>query len=130
MNPRIRPRRPPSIGSNQASPENSPCSAVALLLSLSMAWSPPALERRSWLVEQAGDYATQISHHTRDGTPRPARASHTREDRMQFHAHSLFGDGPRRPLTFCERALCLAPPDDTRPPPGCRPSPPAHHASP
>src|SRR4051812_49401342 len=68
MNPRIRPRRPASIGSNQASPENSPCSAVALLLSLSMAWSPPALERRSWLVEQAGDYATQISHHTRDGT--------------------------------------------------------------
>ena len=22
-----------------------------------MAWSPPALERRLWLVEQAGDYA-------------------------------------------------------------------------
>src|SRR5215212_1526535 len=22
-----------------------------------MAWSPPALERRSWLVDQAGDYA-------------------------------------------------------------------------
>src|SRR3954471_14278730 len=70
MNPRIRPRRPASIGSNQASPANSPCSAAALLLSLSMAWSPPALERRSWLVEQAGDYATQISHHTRDGTHR------------------------------------------------------------
>src|SRR4051794_16615564 len=68
MNPRIRPRRPASIGSNQASPANSPCSAAALLLSLSMAWSPPALERRSWLVTQAGDYATQISHHTRDGT--------------------------------------------------------------
>jgi hypothetical protein len=33
-----------------------------------MAWSPPARQRRSWLVEQAGDYATQISHHTRDGT--------------------------------------------------------------
>ena len=57
-----------SIGSNQASPANSPCSAVALLLSLSMAWSPPALERRSWLVEQAGDYATQIFHYIRDGT--------------------------------------------------------------
>src|SRR3954468_736317 len=68
MNPRIRLRRPASIGSNQASPANSPCSAAALLLSLSMAWSPPALERRSWLVTQAGDYATQISHHTRDGT--------------------------------------------------------------
>jgi DNA-binding transcriptional ArsR family regulator len=27
---------------------------------------------------------------------------------MQFHAHSLFGDGPRRPLTIGERALWLA----------------------
>src|SRR3954465_9085192 len=71
MNPRIRLRRPPSIGSNQASPANSPCSAAALLLSLSMAWSPPALERRSWLVTQAGDYAPQISHHPPDGTPSP-----------------------------------------------------------
>src|SRR4051794_33582579 len=34
-----------------------------------MAWSPPARQCRSWLVEQARDYATQISHHTRDGTP-------------------------------------------------------------
>jgi hypothetical protein len=33
-----------------------------------MAWSPPALERRSWLVEQAGDYAARIFHHIRDGT--------------------------------------------------------------
>jgi hypothetical protein len=33
-----------------------------------MAWSPPALERRSWLVEQAGDYAATFSHHIRDGT--------------------------------------------------------------
>jgi hypothetical protein len=33
-----------------------------------MAWSPPARQRRLWLVEQAGDYATPISHHTRDGT--------------------------------------------------------------
>ena len=33
-----------------------------------MAWSPPARQRRSWLVEQAGDYATPISHHIRDGT--------------------------------------------------------------
>jgi hypothetical protein len=39
-----------------------------LLLSLSMAWSPPARQRRPWLVEQAGDYATPISHHTRNGT--------------------------------------------------------------
>src|SRR3954451_9346259 len=77
MNPRIRPRRPASIGSNQASPANSPCSAAALLLSLSMAWSPPALERRSWLVEQAGGYATRISHHTRDGTTGGAVAQTT-----------------------------------------------------
>ena len=27
---------------------------------------------------------------------------------MQFYAHSLFGDGPRRPLTIGERALWLA----------------------
>src|SRR3954447_11121092 len=27
---------------------------------------------------------------------------------MQFHAYSLFGDGPRRPLTIGERALWLA----------------------
>jgi hypothetical protein len=33
-----------------------------------MAWSPPARQRRAWLVEQAGDYATPISHHIRDGT--------------------------------------------------------------
>jgi hypothetical protein len=33
-----------------------------------MAWSPPALQCRSWLVEQAGDYAAPISYHTRDGT--------------------------------------------------------------
>jgi hypothetical protein len=33
-----------------------------------MAWSPPALERRLWLVEQAGDYAAPIFHHTRDAT--------------------------------------------------------------
>jgi len=33
-----------------------------------MAWSPPACRRRSWLVEQAGDYATLDSNHIRDGT--------------------------------------------------------------
>ncbi|HEX6011263.1 MAG TPA: hypothetical protein VFY87_05530 [Geminicoccaceae bacterium] len=35
---------------------------------MSMAWSPPARQRRSWLAAQAGDYATPISHHIRDGT--------------------------------------------------------------
>jgi hypothetical protein len=31
----------------------------------------PALERRLWLVEQAGDYATTRFRHIRDGTKRP-----------------------------------------------------------
>ena len=57
-------------GSNQAGPANSAGSPVAVVLSSSMAWSPPALERRSWLVEQAGDYATPVSHHIRAGTER------------------------------------------------------------
>src|SRR3712207_5336635 len=68
MKPRIRPRSPASMGSNQAAPANSAGSPVAVVLSSSMAWSPPALERRSWLVEQAGDYAASLSHHIRDGT--------------------------------------------------------------
>src|SRR3954467_10327831 len=59
MNPRTRSRMPASIGSNQASPANSAGpSACVLVLSCSMAWSPPALERRKWLVEQARDYPT------------------------------------------------------------------------
>jgi len=37
-----------------------------------MAWSPPACRRRSWLVEQAGDYATLDSNHIRDGTRKSA----------------------------------------------------------
>src|SRR3712207_4847692 len=70
MKPRIRPRSPASMGSNQAAPANSAGSFDSVVLSSSMAWSPPALERRSWLVEQAGDYAAPISHHLRDGTVR------------------------------------------------------------
>src|SRR3954454_3108885 len=73
IRPRIRPRRPAVRRSapkqaNQATSLNSASSAVPVLISLSMAWSPPARQRRSWLVEQAGEYATQISHHIRDGT--------------------------------------------------------------
>src|SRR3954469_17401437 len=102
MNPRIRPRRPASIGSNQASPENSPCSAVALLLSLSMAWSPPALERRSWLVEQPGDYATQISHHTRDGT-QPTAAP------LLGDTHAPHGHSPRLRQVACDPHRGAAP---------------------
>src|SRR4051794_13254485 len=67
MNPRIRSRIPASIGSNQTSPVNK-IVACAVVLSSFMAWSPPARQRRSWLVEQAGDYATFQFHHLRDGT--------------------------------------------------------------
>src|SRR5256885_2570182 len=70
MNPRIRSRMPASIGSNQASPANkdAACAACVVVLSSPMAWSPPARQRRSWLVGQAGDYATTRFHHLRDGT--------------------------------------------------------------
>src|SRR5690242_15119460 len=68
MNPRIRSRMPTSIGSNQDSPVNK-AAACAVVLSSSMAWSPPARQCRSWLVEQAGDYASFQFHHLRDGTP-------------------------------------------------------------
>src|SRR4051812_19628607 len=70
MNPRIRSRMPAPIGPNQASPANkdAACAACIVVLSSSMAWSPPARQRRSWLVEQAGDYATFQFHHLRDGT--------------------------------------------------------------
>src|SRR3954465_14994827 len=57
MKPRIRSRSATSIGSNQASPANRAASAGRLMLSSSMAWSPPACHRRSWLGERAGDYA-------------------------------------------------------------------------
>src|SRR4051794_13546874 len=75
MNPRIRSRMPASIGSNQASPVNK-VAACVVVLSSPMAWSPPARQRRSWLVEQAGDYATFQFHHLRDGTGR-GRRGHT-----------------------------------------------------
>src|SRR3954447_14043683 len=70
MNPRTRSRMPASIGSNQASPANkdAACAACTVVLSSPMAWSPPARQRRSWLVEQAGDYATLHFPHPRDGT--------------------------------------------------------------
>ncbi len=69
MNPRTRSRMPTSIGSNQASPENNalPVPSFVVLCS-SMAWSPPACQRRLWLVEQTGDYATSRFHHFRDAT--------------------------------------------------------------
>jgi transposase InsO family protein len=67
-----------------------------------MAWSPPALQCRSWLVEQAGDYAAPISHHTHDGTYRKiwARLRHAgirtaaRRVRRLMGQHGLLA--PRR----------------------------------
>src|SRR3712207_2313888 len=104
MKPRIRSRTPASIGSNQAGPANSAGSPVAVVLSSSMAWSPPALERRAWLVEQAGDYAAPISHHIRDGTnrdegravvrARPCRTAVTSPPRRQGKK-GWSGDGNR-----------------------------------
>src|SRR4051794_26671972 len=78
MNPRTRSRMPASIGSNQASPANSAgTSACVLVLSCSMAWSPPALERRKWLVEQARDYATNLfPPHPRRHHPALTSAAH------------------------------------------------------
>ncbi len=50
-----------AAGSNQASPANSAVLfASVLVLCSSMAWSPPALERRKWFVEQTRDYATNL----------------------------------------------------------------------
>ena len=60
--------QPRLIGSNQASPASNGVALTSVVLFPSMAWSPPACRRRSWLVEQAGDYATLISNHIRDGT--------------------------------------------------------------
>src|SRR3954467_13794937 len=69
MKPRTRSLIPASIGSNQASPANRSVPFIrVVVLSCSMAWSPPARQRRSWLVEQAGGYAKPNFHHIRDGT--------------------------------------------------------------
>src|SRR3954453_15543496 len=95
---------PASIGSNQASPANkdAACAACVVVLSSPMAWSPPARQRRSWLVEKAGDSATFQFHHFRDGTA-PLRLAvcveHTeqwpaRADRTRFAA---VGAGRFRP---------------------------------
>jgi hypothetical protein len=53
-------RSPASIGRTRPPRRTAPLGRP-LVLSSSMAWSPPALERRSWLVEQAGDYAAPSS---------------------------------------------------------------------
>src|SRR4051794_1330174 len=69
MNPRTRSRTPDSIGSNQASPANGPMlPSGVVMLSCSMAWSPPALERRTGSLLRTGDYAARRFHHLHDGT--------------------------------------------------------------
>src|SRR3954447_9476377 len=69
MNPRTRSRTPASIGSNQASPANgSMLPPGVVVLSCSMAWSPPALERRTGSLLRTGDYAATRFHHLHDGT--------------------------------------------------------------
>src|SRR4051794_36368445 len=100
MNPRTRSRMPASIGSNQASPANSAGpSACVLVLSCSMAWSPPALERRKWLVGQARDYATN---------PFPP---HPRRHRKGSDAVSLFRfrQGSRQAPWPMRTGLAIAP---------------------
>src|SRR3712207_3724428 len=97
MKPRIRPRSPASMGSNQAAPANSAGSFDSVVLSSSMAWSPPALERRSWLVEQAGDYAAPISHHIRDGTLRALHQLHPGRSRGLVRHNDCL----HRPLHVC-----------------------------
>jgi len=42
--------------------------AAFLVLSCSMAWSPPACQRRIGSLQRAGDYAATRFHHLRDGT--------------------------------------------------------------
>src|SRR5947208_1687600 len=101
MKPRTRPLIPASIGSNQASPANSsPPFIRVVVLSCSMAWSPPARQRRSWLVEQVGGYAKPNFHHIRDGTHpcrRGANASVggvgdcTEPDRLSRRCGGAFG---------------------------------------
>ena len=64
-----RSRMPASIGSNQAPANSSPVpSAPVVVLCSSMAWSPPALQRRPGSLLRTGNYATNQFHHIRDGT--------------------------------------------------------------
>src|SRR5215217_7223210 len=60
MKPRIRPRKPASIGSNQASPANSPSATADVVLSLFMAWSPPARQRRALVVESQPETTSSL----------------------------------------------------------------------
>src|SRR3954464_801731 len=92
MNPRIRSRMPASIGSNQASPANkdAACAACVVVLSSPMAWSPPARQRRSWLVGQAGDYAPIQFHHLRDGTGFGVTAHSFDTDQVAAHEKAMW----------------------------------------
>jgi hypothetical protein len=96
ISPRNRPRIAASSGSNQASPANSPSAAAAPLLFPSKAWSPPARQRRSWLVEHAGGYAAPNSPphpRQRPSASRPA----PRGGRGATPAHPPAGSGAAAP---------------------------------
>src|SRR4051794_18219045 len=87
MNPRTRSRTPASIGSNQASPANgSMLPPGVVVLSCSMAWSPPALERRTGSLLRTGDYAARRFHHLHDGTGWKTRGDWSRANFPQAHA--------------------------------------------
>src|SRR5580704_11987491 len=61
MKPRMRVRTPASKGSNQSAPRKSVPSAasvVPFVVSVFMAWSPSARQRRVGWLKQRGDYAT------------------------------------------------------------------------
>jgi transposase-like protein len=65
-----------------------------------MAWSPPARQRRSWLAEQAGDYAANISHHIRDGTAVRLRGDFPTDEaatKLPFLASREVGRGWKMP---------------------------------
>src|SRR5207237_10460563 len=73
MKSRTRSRKPASIGSNHSSRRPTAISASEprtgnFVLSLVMAWSPPAHNAGIVWVSAPGDYATFNSNHTPDGT--------------------------------------------------------------
>src|SRR3712207_1160820 len=83
-----------------------------------MAWSPPARQRRSWLVEQAGDYATTRFHHLRDGTapntckPNALIAQQAKSNcnvrarlKRSDHHEALGASRPAPPYALCPETL-------------------------
>jgi len=83
-----------------------------------MAWSPPARQRRSWLVEQAGGYATPRFHHLRDGTPVAKRMNKAQQMRWTKATVQPFLDVRMAVLNstleeaFCQRYPGFQPTND------------------